>query len=30
MEGSIVNMIHKDVQRALENQWYMARLDTKR
>jgi hypothetical protein len=30
MEGRVVDLLHRDVQRALENQWYMARLDTKR
>jgi hypothetical protein len=29
-ESVVVDMLHKEVQRSMENQWQMARLETKR
>lgn len=29
-ESVVVNMLHKEVQKSLENQWQMARLETKK
>lgn len=29
-ESVVVDMLHKEVQKSMENQWQMARLETKR